>query len=445
MRIRGKKHTVRKMSKKTPDDNVAFQIFQQENCRFSYTLNYEQPVRCSIIGDTPLFFMDYEEDMEDDFDMFFSIEEIERSLDGLEKKAEVAEKTSTEETFFSTGAKAYLFLDNKDFITNQISETESGGQEEDLTVFLEKSRFAASLIEFLKQYNIGFSYSRQVENAAYDRKSGTIFINPDRDKTEKLLLAAKELRTAWQHKNGALLHPLTFQPDQAILVNRAQIADTMSCMVRVAWELQLAGEKEAWDRLESSSLADLAHAFAREAYLDFRTLSNGTANSAVFENWFLSERCLNEDRKLIQLMLADYSGYVFDTEQSSRQITTDLICALGSMPFGKNYLAPYIQTIITDPVFTEVRDRSNANFLWFIKFERSFRETEQELQREGKINSHETSRGISNNKNEWFDDNEEKQNIIFLPKGKQAGDLSGNSCKAAGGKVVYLQNKSDDC
>ena len=27
-----------------------------------------------------------------------------------------------------------------------------------------------------------------------------------------------------------------------------------------------------------------------------------------------------------------------------------------------------------------MRDRANANFLWFIKFERSFRETEQELQ-----------------------------------------------------------------
>jgi hypothetical protein len=36
--------------------------------------------------------------------------------------------------------------------------------------------------------------------------------------------------------------------------------------------------------------------------------------------------------------------------------------------------------IMNDPVFTDVRDRSNANFLWFIKFERSFMETERELQ-----------------------------------------------------------------
>ena len=33
-----------------------------------------------------------------------------------------------------------------------------------------------------------------------------------------------------------------------------------------------------------------------------------------------------------------------------------------------------------DPIFADGRDRSNANFLWFVKFERSFRETEQELQ-----------------------------------------------------------------
>jgi hypothetical protein len=151
-------------------------------------------------------------------------------------------------------------------------------------------------------------------------------------------------------------------------------------MVRIAWELQLAGEKEPWERIENSSMGDLARAFARESYLDFRTLNNGAASAAVFETWFLSDRCRGEDRKLIQQMLSDYRGYVFDGAQPSQTVTAELIGALGSMPFGKNYLAPYVQTIIGDAVFTEVRDRANANFLWFIKFERSFRETEQELQ-----------------------------------------------------------------
>ena len=53
--------------------------------------------------------------------------------------------------------------------------------------------------------------------------------------------------------------------------------------------------------------------------------------------------------------------------------------ALGKMPFGQNYLAASVGPIMNDPIFTDVRDRSNANFLWFIKFERSFTEAEQEI------------------------------------------------------------------
>jgi hypothetical protein len=129
-------------------------------------------------------------------------------------------------------------------------------------------------------------------------------------------------------------------------------------------------------------MADLGRAFAYEAFLDFRTLNNGQAAAAVFECWFLSERCRIEDKNLIRQMLADTQGYVFDEEQSGKALTPALLSALGSVPFGKNYLAGHAQTIIADPVFNEVRDRSNANFLWFIKFERSFRETERELHNE---------------------------------------------------------------
>lgn len=434
------------MSNKTPDDQIEFRIFQQGNCRFSYTLDYGQPVRCSIIGDTPLFFMDCEEAFDEEFDEFFALEEIERDLQALEKRAAQTPeiKDDPEDAFFTTGARALLFLEDKAFVTEPAKDSGCRQDAAFLKKRLEKSRLAEAFLSHLSSCDVTLSYSRQVENASYDRDSGRIFINPERNDAEQLLLAARELRTAWQHKNGALLHPLTFYPDQAVLVNRAQIADTMSCMVRIAWELQLAGEKDAWEQLERSSMADLAHAFARESYLDFRTLNNGTANSAVFENWFLSERCQIEDKKLIQLMLADYGGYVFDCEQASRQITSDLIVALGSMPFGKNYLAPYVQTVMADPVFTEIRDRSNANFLWFIRFERSFRETERELQKEGAIKDHDSSRDCSLNKKERFDDNEEKQNIIFLPQGRQTDPVSGNGRKAAGGQVVYLQHRPDE-
>jgi hypothetical protein len=114
--------------------------------------------------------------------------------------------------------------------------------------------------------------------------------------------------------------------------------------------------------------------------LDFRTINNGQASAAVFEAWFLSERCRMQDKILINQMLADHQGYVFELEQSESVMTPALIAALGAMPFGKNYLAEHALTIMEDAIFTDVRDRSNANFLWFIKFERSFRETEQGLQ-----------------------------------------------------------------
>ena len=98
-----------------------------------------------------------------------------------------------------------------------------------------------------------------------------------------------------------------------------------------------------------------------------------------FETWFLSDRCRVEDRRLIQAMLADHQGTVFDADAPMQAVSRELIAALGSVPFGKNYLAAHASTIISDAVFTEVRDRSNANFLWFIKFERSFRETARDV------------------------------------------------------------------
>ncbi len=68
-----------------------------------------------------------------------------------------------------------------------------------------------------------------------------------------------------------------------------------------------------------------------------------------------------------------------DNPETSRLIALDVLKALGKMPFGGNYLLPIAPTMISDPVFTDVRDRSNANFLWFIKFERSFAAAEKEV------------------------------------------------------------------
>lgn len=434
--------------------NTTDNIFSREaslkgSCRIAYIIDNRQPVRCSIISDQPLFFMDFggEADFAEDEGEIFDFTDIEQGVAALQERITGLGRFGEELREDTAEERFAMFLEDAAAITRPFAEQ---GRRPAAIKFIEntlrQSRLAAALLDFAAGYGTGLRYDPQVAGALYDRKGGQIHVNPHICREDQILMTARELRRVWQHRNGALLNPLTFHPDQAVLVNRAQIADLNVVMVRIAWELQLAGEKEVWERVETSSMADLARAFARESYLDFRTLNNGVAQSAVFESWFLSERCRNEDKKLIQLMLADYQGYVFDTEQSSQHITAELIIALGSMPFGKNYLAPYVNTIMTDAIFTEVRDRSNANFLWFIKFERSFRETEQELQTGRDISGRVDLHGHpDNNKNIRFGDHEKEAKVIALPR---AGQKSAASSEAGNGEdsanIIQFRQRSGE-
>lgn len=431
-------------------------IIQEANCRVAYTLNNRQPVRCSIIGDQPLFYMDFEGDIEEEFadEDPFGIGMIEQGVAALKAKI-------LETEYHSLGAgtlseKGQIRL--ADFMDDSRAMLEPAGSQTSLQIStgdlrlraLEKtiasSRLAAAFLDHARQYKIRMEFSRQVELSFYDRDAGVVFLNPDRDDANLVLLALKELRRVWQHKNGALLNPLTFHPDQAILINRAQKADLAVAMLRGAWEMQLSGNKGPWERLEESSMSDLTCAFAREAYLDFRTLNNGQAASAVFESWFLSDRCRLEDRALIQHMLSDYQGYVFESEQASKTVSADLMVALGTMPFGKNYLSPFMNTILADPLFAEVRDRSNANFLWFIKFERSFRDAEQELQTSPTIQTHAHPHGNSITNKKTDGDDEQTATVIALP-GRAENPARGRTGRmAAGGSgtgnIVYFDRNS---
>jgi hypothetical protein len=426
---------------KTTDNVTELAGRAQPACRVAYTLNNAQPVQCTIIGDEPLFFMSYEADLAADedaaFDEAFGFDAIEQGIAELHEK--IMQMDRVAESLDGSGRTIMSqFQEDADFIT-QPSAPETSDIE-DLKITLRQSRLAASYMDFALRFKTKISYSREIVTAVYDRHNNAILINPDRTPGEQLLLAARELRRLWQHRNGALLHPLMFHPEQAILVNRAQIADLSVSMVRIAWELQLANDPAAWERLETSSMADLAHAFARESALDFRTLNNGAAQSAVFEAWFLSERCRHEDRKLIQQMLADYHGYVFEAGQQPQSVTTELVGALGSMPFGKNYLAPFVTTITQDAIFTEVRDRSNANFLWFIKFERSFRETEHDLQGDNSVRHRDITHGDSqiNNKDGRIGHNEKTANIIALPGNGKAPSPAARKRRVGngGGNVI---------
>lgn len=361
------------------DNSTEIKIWPMENCKFAYTIGSSQPVRCSWISDQPLFYTDYNEISDDD--VFLMDDPV---MDALEKDiAELRDKTNAYDKVSREFAEpeSYtqsLFSDDANFISSAYKTSKSNLN--DTLGILHQSRLASQFISFAKVYGVEIRETSQIIDASYDRSSSSILIRTDLDIPTKILLMVRELRRLWQHKNGAGLHPLSVHPDCAVLINRAQQADLLVSMVRVAWELQLSGYKDAWMRIENSTLVDLGRAFAREAITDFRTINNGVAARATFESWFLSERCRKADRSLIQQMLADYQGYVFsDSVETSRLITLDLTKALGKMPFGTNYLENVSSQIINDPVFTEVRDRSNANFLWFIKFERSFTEAESNV------------------------------------------------------------------
>jgi hypothetical protein len=349
-------------------------------CRVAYTLNNAQPVACTIIGEQPLFYMDYEDAIDDgdgilDEDFFTEddLELLKEEIHALKDQIQSFEKFSSEFTQ-SSEAQMDAFLENA---TSSFASTETADLNlEAVLETLRKSRLASEYVSFAQDHGVDIVLSAQIENGEYNRKSSKIFINNRLDETEAVLVLAQTLRMHWQHRKGALIEPLMFHPDQAVLVNRAQVADLSVSVIRIAWELQLSGYRAAWERIENSTLSDLARAFAREAFMDFRTVNNGEAAAAIFEAWFLSERCRAQDKILIQKMLADTKGYVFDLDEASKSVTPDLIAALGEMPYGKNYLAQHVDTIMDDTIFTDIRDRSNANFLWFIKFERTFRDAE---------------------------------------------------------------------
>ncbi len=391
-------------------------LIRNRVCMVAYTLNGEQPVISTHIGDQPLYYMD-EEIIEDE--EMFDPAELDMLADEIRTLKD--EISGLDETPFFIPENTMIafqeFAENAESLDTDLSlsKKEQEKRIKDVLDILGESRLAASYLNVAEKHDIKIMMSEQVEKAFYDRRSGSILINPNMQVNEQVLLLSRELRRHWQHRQGVLINPLLFQPENAILINRAQEADLVVSVIRTAWELQLAGIKDVWERVDNSPMADLSRAYAREAFMDFRTINNGVASTAVFEAWFLSERCRQQDKKIIQSMLADYNGYVFESGTSSENVTAELISGLGEMPFGKNYLSAHAVTIMEDPIFIEVRDRSNANFLWFIKFERTFKETEQHLQIESDLSTHGIRHELlKQNSQDQIDDNKQSAHIIQL-------------------------------
>lgn len=254
---------------------------------------------------------------------------------------------------------------------------------EELKSTLLKSRTAAALMTDGRENHIEILYDEQIPvSQFYPRDNAPVItLNPRRPKGDLLNLLSRELRRVWQHGRGALINPLLFEPDEAVLVNRAQQADAFMISIRIAWELKLQGENEAWDYLAGSPLADIGRTFEVKASTDFRTLNNGEASRAAYDKFFEDSRTKAHDKRIIHQMLLDETGYIRASGVRPR-VTMDLFARLGELPQGRNYLSMKAERMPTDLCYATIEDRSNANFLWFIKFERSFQEKELQMVQE---------------------------------------------------------------
>lgn len=254
---------------------------------------------------------------------------------------------------------------------------------EDLKQILMKSRTAAALLTDKNGKPIDIIYDEQIPvSQFYPREDARIItLNPRRPKGDLLNLLSRELRRVWQYSHGALINPLLFEPDEAVLVNRAQQADVFMVSIRIAWELKLQGENEAWDYLAGSPMADVSRTFEIKASADFRTLNNGEASRAAYDKFFEDSRTRQHDKRIIHQMLLDETGYI-RADGTRPRVTMDLFSRLGELPHGRNYLSMKAERMPTDLCYATVEDRSNSNFLWFIKFERSFQEKELQMVQE---------------------------------------------------------------
>lgn len=211
--------------------------------------------------------------------------------------------------------------------------------------------------------------SSQVEHCELRVDTNTILFNKFLPFEKALAHFIKKLRILYRGYPSADL-----DCDGQIVANRIDLADQWGCMLRFGWELKLLGEPALWNAIDWRKKEGLAGAL-RE---NFRVINSGEMNFGSLWDWVEVDAVVNRaDKAVIQRCLADY-----DLSIGKRSVAISDIQRLTKLPDLKYSRSQYIQQphiILKDPLFTDVRDRSNANFLWFIKFELSFKEAEKEL------------------------------------------------------------------
>lgn len=253
---------------------------------------------------------------------------------------------------------------------------------EALVEILQSSPLAAALLENIEGKNPSLILDDQVLDIALaDNK---ILINPTLTLAEASYLTLQALRRLYlspQKAEGAhsVLYPLCYEPEDAVLLNRILEADCRAAAIWAAWEMKISGINSVWTHIIFTNERDMARAFEQKAKEDFRNITTGKAMRTAFDTFFGGALMTRYDQRLIQEMLVDEKGLVFSGKYPSMIVTPTLIDFIGELPNQKNYMIGTGDRPLSDSHYAAVKDRSSANFLWFVKFERSFQETEREF------------------------------------------------------------------
>jgi hypothetical protein len=341
-------------------------------CRMAYTVGHKQPVLCTLLANDPFFF---------DIDPEAFAEDIDDNiaLDGASFNVPEALRTAreTSDGFITLGDddESLLLTDDLAAICHTALSPAAVLDIDAAVSLLTLSSTGRLLWE---QAGVSAVCDASVCGARFDSQARLVRINPTLDAEDAALALSRELRRA-------VLAPVTEMlknPDSAIVINRAMQAELLTVPVQVAWELNMAGNRGIWERLSRSTLSDLVYAYGHRASTDFRALRDGRAAMAAFDQWFYSGRTRRADRGLIQSLLA--LGDQIAAQPRSAIATIEALRAIGERGIGRNYLTDHIMNLMQDGFYADVRDRSNANFLWFVKFERSYRAAEAHVEGETK-------------------------------------------------------------
>jgi len=335
---------------------------------------------CNVIGDQPLFYMDdhVEDDdllmIEDEAMMMEQLSSMDRDfLTKMRKKIDAYENTAKSLSQFD------IKLPEQEFDAI-FAMNEKITSIQDVLDFGHQSDIFQSYHTMMENYDIEIVFDVTTQTAAFDKQQSKILVNPNQTLVGATKSCLQSMRTAWLDKNGILLNPLLFMPEEAIIINRIQKADLDITAVAYAWDLKLAGHNDLWASEMCGPDADLYSSYAMEAMTDFRAIKNGLALRSTFEKWFISNRCKAHDRQIIQIMMGGHSDIEINDGTASYNIAVSIIANMGRHPMMDNYLSLITTQIMNDTLYTDVRDRSNANFLWFVSFERRMANMEQELQ-----------------------------------------------------------------